>query len=74
MRELIVVKLNEDQMKRLKSKLEAMASARTAMSAAADMIKFTEKEMWDDVHDMIDLPENSRPAVNWVEKQVTYFK
>ena len=49
-------------------------SARAAMSAAADMIKFSEKEMWDDIHDMIDLPENARPTINWIEKQLSYFK
>ena len=74
MRELIFVKLNKDQMGRLKTKHDAMMTARTAMSAAADMIKFSEKEMWDDVHDMIDLPENSRPTINWIEKQLSYFK
>ena len=74
MKKIITIELTEEQISRLKPKKISIELARTAFTAAADMMRVSEEDLWRDIRDIFDIPDDARPSINWTLNQISYLE
>lgn len=73
MRTIKTVKMTSEQTRRYNLMREDSLCAEVAYYAAGEHYAKVVKKFWEELHEIFNLPQNSKPAVNWGNNEITFL-
>ena len=74
MKTVKIVKMTPEQTERYRLIRDDMFIAEIAYHAAGEHYAKMVKRFWEELHEVFDLPKESRPTVNWTNGDITFLE